>query len=217
MTIRTVQGSQLAIGTAFGATKAISNMTNANPSVFTFEASHGIVVNDIFHLVTSNWSRAQDRVFRASAVATNDVSAEGFNASSTTDYPANDDTATAREVTTWTTITQLFDVAAAGGGFRKREVTQWSDTRVKNLPILAESSALTFKAFADRQAAYFDTLITVGRNRGAVYPYRITGPDGSLEYGAAYIGFTGDQVPEDDVYVWTIELERVSDPTFYAA
>lgn len=216
MTIRKAQGSTLAIGTAFGATKAISNMTNANPSVFTFEASHGIVVNDIFHLVTSNWSRAQDRVFRASAVATNDVSAEGFNASSTTDYPPGDDTATAREITTWTTISQLFDVAAAGGGFRKREITQWSDTRVKNLPLLADSSTLTFKAFADRQASWFDTLVTVGRS-GAVYPYRITGQDGSLEYGAAYIGFTGDQVPEDGVYVWTIELEKVGDPTFYAA
>lgn len=215
MAIYKVQGSSLAIGSAFGTTRNMTAVSNAAEAVATLEASHGIAVNEIFHVVSSGWQRMNDRVFRAKAVATNDVTVEGFNTTSTTDYPAEEGIGSVREISTWTPITQLLaDISSSGGGFRKSEVTQLSDIRVKQITTLAEAVVLQFKVHFDPALPWFATVLAAARS-GNSFPYRITYPSGAKEYGSAIWGFNSQGVPENGVLVATLDLDIQSDSTIY--
>ena len=209
------QGLQLAIASTFGAAKAMSAFGNANPAVATLEASHGVLVADIIE-ITSGWKRATGRVARVSAVATNDVSLEGINTSSTDDYPATEGTGTIREITGWTTVSQLLpDIQVSGGGFRFQDVTEVDDVRAKQIPILAEATTLTFKFHYYPTLAWLSTVEAAAR-AGLSVPYRMSIGAARL-YGNAFFGYNGEPTIEGGVFVGTITLATTADSITYAS
>jgi len=209
-----LQGSQLAIASTFGASKAMSAVTNANPGVATLEAAHGIIVGDVFE-ITSGWSLLNNRVIRAAAVATNDVDLEGVSTTSTSDYPAGEGTGTIREVTAWTNITQLRpDVSVSGGGTRKTEVTEIPDRRAVQLPILIEAVALEFKAHWDPTLTWFPVL-TAASDAAAQTPFRWILPGSRTIYGNAFWSFNEEPTPEGGVLVATISLDLTAKSITY--
>jgi hypothetical protein len=213
MAIIKSQGLQLAIGSTLGTQFTVSAVTNANPAVATFSASHGVAVNDII-LLQSGWKRLNERVVRASAVATNDVTLEGINTSATADYPTGEGVGTGREITAFTTISQLQpDVGVSGGGFRRSDITQIDDIRAKEIPILAEATALTFSYFWDSELPWLGAVDAAAR-AGNVVPFRITIGTTKI-YGAGYWGFNSVPSIQNGVLVSSIELSLVSDVTTY--
>ena len=46
MSVKLPTGTTFAIATAYGASKTMSAVTNANPGVATLEAAHGVVLGD---------------------------------------------------------------------------------------------------------------------------------------------------------------------------
>ena len=93
MSVTKTSGTQFAIGSTYGSASNMTAITNANPAVATLAGGHSVVVNDFIEL-TSGWDLANGRIFRVSAVATNDVTLEGFNATDTSKYPAGTGTGT---------------------------------------------------------------------------------------------------------------------------
>lgn len=114
MAVILTDGSVLSIATAYATSKNMTAITNATEAVATLEASHGIVVGDIFE-VTSGWPGLDGRVVRAKTVATNDVTLEGVDTTDTGLYPAGSGTGTIREVTTWAAVSQVLRLATEGG------------------------------------------------------------------------------------------------------
>lgn len=209
------QGLQLAIASTFGATKNLTAFSNANPGIATLEASHGILVGDVLEL-TSGWKRATGRVARASVVATNDVTIEGINTSSTSDYPATEGVGTIREITGWTTVSQLLpDIQVSGGGFRFQDVTEVDDVRAKQIPILAEATTLTFKFHYYPTLAWLSTVEDAAR-AGLSVPYRMSIGAARL-YGNAFFGYNGEPTIEGGVFVGTITLATTADSITYAS
>jgi hypothetical protein len=216
MAILKAQGLQLAIGTTLATAKTMSAVTNATEGVATLESSHGVVENDII-IITSGWKRLNGRVVRADSVATNDVTLEDVNTSSTTDYPAAEGAGSIQEVTAWTTITQLMpDVSVSGGGFRKTETTEIDDVRVKQVPILAEAVALSFKGHADPSLSWY-TAITAASRAGTAYPYRITLPSGAKYYGSATVGFNPEVQIDQGILVYALDLDLAADSIYYSS
>ena len=115
MSITKTTGTQFAIGSTYGTTITVTAISNFNPAVAMFSASHGVIVGDFVEL-TSGWDLANGRVFRVSAVAVNDVTLEGFNSTDTTKYPVGTGTGTAREITAWTTLSQVTPAFGVAGG-----------------------------------------------------------------------------------------------------
>lgn len=207
------QGLQLAIGSTLGTQFTVSAISNANPGVATLSASHGVTINDII-LLSSGWKRLNERVVRASAVATNDVTLEGINTSATADYPSGEGIGTGREVTAFTTISQLLpDVGVSGGGFRRSDITQIDDLRAKEIPILAEATSLTFSYFWDSSLSWLSAVESASR-AGSVTPFRITIGTTKI-YGAGYWGYNSVPSIQNGVLVSSIELSLVSDVTTY--
>lgn len=209
-------GLQLAIATTFAAQKTMSAITNATAAVGTLEASHGVVVNDIIE-VTSGWSRLDKRVVRVSVVATNDVTLEGIDTTSTTLYPATEGAGTVREISTWTSITQLLpEFTVTGGGFEQDDVTQMTSTRRTNRPGLAEASSMDFTVFWDPALTWLAT-VRAARNAAALTPFRIITASGAKLYGNAYWGFNEEPRSQNNSFVTTLQLAIQVDTVTYTA
>jgi hypothetical protein len=114
MAVSLPNGATIAIASAYGASKNMTAVSNANPGVATLEVSHGIATGDFFE-VTSGWSRLTNKIVKAGTVATNDVPLLGIDTSLTSIYPALGGTGTVREITTWTQISQVLTSQSQGG------------------------------------------------------------------------------------------------------
>jgi len=213
MAVIAAQGLQLSIASAFGSQFTISALTNASEGVATLSASHGVTVGDLIE-ITSGWKRLNQREVRAKTVATNDVTLESVNTTSTTDYPAGEGVGTGREITTWTSISQLTpDISVSGGGFRRADITQIDDIRVKELPILAEAVTLTFSYFWDAALPWRSAVETAARS-GQPYPFRLV-KGATKIYGNAYWGYSSEPSVQNGVLVSSIELSAVADSITY--
>jgi len=215
MSIIASQGLQLAIAGTFGTQFTISALTNASEGVATLSASHGIIVGDVFE-VTSGWKRLNQRVVRAKTVATNDVTLEGISTvdSPVGSYPSGEGVGTGREISAWTTISQLLpDVSVSGGGFRTTDITEIDDIRAKQLPTLAEAVSLTFKYHWDASLSWRATVEAAAR-AGAAYPFRLLKGSTKL-YGNAYWGYNSEPSIENGVLVGSITLSSVADIVTY--
>ncbi|MCU0898162.1 MAG: phage tail protein [Burkholderiales bacterium] len=216
MSIIKAQGLQLAIASTFGTAATMSAITNASEAVATLGTGHGVIVGDIIE-VTSGWKRIDKMVVRAKTVATNDVTLEGINTSSVTDYPAGSGTGTVREVTAWTTVSQLKrDVQSGGGGFQFSDATTLDDVRTQQVPILAQGVQLTFNPFWDPSLAWFD-IVKAAARAGSLYPYRITLSSGAKIYGNAYWGFSDEPTVVDGLLVASITLSASPDSKTYTS
>ena len=114
MAISISTGATVAIASTYGAAVNMTAITNANPAVATLAAAHGVVVGEFVEVTTSGWGRIQGRLFRVSAVSTNDVTLEGLNTTSTAAYPALGGTGTVRRITACqeNVLSQLDDMPA---------------------------------------------------------------------------------------------------------
>lgn len=179
MARKNVNGTIVAIGSAFGATKAISAISNATAAVFTFEASHGIDVGDYFQLDACGWPQLAGRVFRASAVATNDVTVAGLDTSSTTRYPAGAGAGSAREVTTWTPIQQInADGLTVDGGERQYLEGQYIDSDLQFRSPTLKTAVNIAMVVDDDQSLTHWTAVRAAEDSLANYPIRFTYPGG---------------------------------------
>jgi len=114
MSLVVADGTIIGIASTYGAVKAMSAVSNANPAVATLEASHGVIVNDIMEM-SSGWPDLDDKILRASVVSTNDITLEGFSTANTTKFPAGTGTGTVREITAWTNLAQILGITTEGG------------------------------------------------------------------------------------------------------
>jgi hypothetical protein len=204
------------MGSSYGSTKALSAFSNANPGVATLEASHGIIVGDIFE-VTSGWSRANGNVYRASALSTNDVTVEGLNTSSTTLFPAGSGTGTVREVTAWTQITQVLDLTTSGGEQQFATYSPLEDDAEHQIPTVKSPIVIKMKIGDDATLPHYAVLATADADRQQRV-IRILLPSGSPIYFSAYV--TLQKTPtltKNEVMGLEVTLSLINQVTRYAA
>ena len=126
--------------------------TNATETVVTLAAGHGVVVGDFLE-ITSGWDLLTGRIVRAKAVSTNDVTLEGINTSSTTNYPAGTGTGTIRRITAWTTISQVQSFSTAGGDLNFADITTITDKTQKQIPTTRSAQTFNLTIFDDASTA----------------------------------------------------------------
>lgn len=148
MAITLATGTQVAIASTYGAASNVSAASNAAACVITVAAAHGIIVGDFIEF-TSGWDLATGRIFRVSAVATNDVTLEGLNTTSVTNYPAGSGTGSVRRITAWTQITQIQGIATSGGDQEFTDTTTIADRIRKQMPTTRSAQEITLTVFHD--------------------------------------------------------------------
>jgi hypothetical protein len=214
MSVALPNGATIAIAASYGTTKQMTALTNATEGVATLEASHGIIVGDVFEL-TSGWSRLTDRIVRAKTVSTDDVTLEGVNTSDTTLYPAGTGTGSIREVLTWQQIQQVLDANTAGGEQQFTNYSFLEDAFERQIPTNRSPQSITLQIADDTTLPHYNVLATADddRKKRAI---RIVLPGGSVLYYNAYVSMNRTpSLTKNQVMALTVNLSLLSQPTRY--
>lgn len=215
MAITLAVGTQVAIASTYGAAKTMSAISNATSAVATLEASHGVVQGDFLE-ITSGWDRLNGRICRVSAVNTNDVTLESIDTSSTSLYPVGTGTGTVREITAWTTISQITsNISVSGGDQNFADVTTLTDTTQKQIPTVRSPVQVTLPVYDDPSLGWYSTVRTASETATAT-AVRMVFPNASRLVANAY--WSLQQVPtiEDSTLRARIDLSFTSAPTRYS-
>lgn len=185
MAITLAVGTQVAIASAYGASKAMSAITNAAEAVATLEASHGVVVNDII-AVESGWQLLNSRIVRASAVATNNITFDDIDTSNTQRYPVGSGTGSIREISTWQNIGQLTrDLQITGGEQQFADITTLDDAIDQEIPTRRSPIRVGLPLYFDPTLAFVNTVRTVSQT-ATLTAARFIFPNGTVIYANAY-------------------------------
>lgn len=215
MAITLAVGTAVSIASTYGTTSAMSAITNAANAVATLAAAHGVIVGD-FVEVTSGWSLLDGRIFRVSAVSTNDVTLEGAVTTSTTNYPAGTGTGSVRRITAWTQITQLAaGIQTSGGDQQFADVTTLQDRTQRQVPTRRSPISVTLPGFFDQSLGWVATVRTASDSAVAT-GMRMVYPNGSRTVANAY--WTLNDVPtiQDETLRSSISLAFSAQPITYA-
>lgn len=148
MAITLATGTNLAVATTYGAAVNMTAITNATEAVATLAAGHGVVVGDFLE-VTSGWDLLTGRIVRAKTVATNDITFEGINTTSTANYPAGSGVGTIRRITAWTALGQIQGIEPSGGDLSFADITTVVDRTQKQVPTIRSAQVITLTQFDD--------------------------------------------------------------------
>jgi hypothetical protein len=184
MSVELSQGSQIAIAATYAGSKTFSTISNAAEAVALFEAAHGIIVGDILE-VTSGWELLNGAIVRVKTVATNDITFEGFDTTSTTRFPAGEGAGTAREISTWATITQVQQLTADNPGVEFVDITNLGNRVRKQIPGLENAPTLNFTIQYDSSLSWWATVLAAS-DANAQAAIRIITPGGRKVYSNAY-------------------------------
>lgn len=209
-------GIILSLGTALGAEKTISAVTNANPAVAS-SASHGLAAGDIFTL-KSGWARANERVFRVgSSPATGSFSIDGLDASNTSLFPAGSGVGSAVPVTTFTQITQVLDLTTSGGDMQFTQYSFLENDFESQLPTQAAAQSLTLSIADDPSLAGYIALKNAGETRAARV-LRAVFPNGSVLLYYGYVSFNETpSMTKNEVMACQATFSLLSKPVRYAS
>lgn len=214
MSVTLAVGTQVAIASAYAASKTMSAASNATSMVATLEASHGVAVNDYVE-VTSGWARINNRILKATAVATNDVTFGGIDTSSTSRYPAGSGTGSVREISTWTAITQLKRTLQVSGGEQQfADATTLEDVIEKNIPTRRSPINVQLPIFFDNSLSWVAIVRAVSESATAT-AVRFTFPNGTVLVANAYWSYQEVPTIEDETLAGRIDLSFVALPAVY--
>lgn len=147
MSVSLPNGSTVAIATGYNAADVMSILSNGDPAQAT-ATGHGITDGKYVE-VTSGWSKLTDRIMRVDNPATNTLELEGFDSSSTTDYPAGGGIGSLREITGFTQLTQIVNSTSEGGEQQFLTYQFLESDSQKRIPTTKTPAGITFTVADD--------------------------------------------------------------------
>lgn len=216
MSVSLPNGSLIAIASGYGASKTMSALSNASEAVATLEASHGVVENDILE-ITSGWSRLNSKIVRADSVATNDVTLEDINTSSTTIYPSGTGTGSVREISGWTQLSQILSSESSGGEQQFLDYQFLEGDAKVRIPTFKNPSGFQLTVADDPTLSGYQLVSTANDDR-LQRAVRVTLPSGALIYFSAYISL--NRIPSltvNEVMAVQVTFSLLNEPVRYTS
>lgn len=201
-------GSTVHIGSSVGSALTVTDATNAEPCVMTSTA-HGLANGD-YVVVTSNWSRITDRVYRVANTTANTFELEGSDTSDTDKFPVGSGTGSVKEVTAWTQLTQVVNIAAQRAEQQYATVQPLEGDREIAIPTIKTGGGLDIQVGDDPSLAGFQAAMDANED-GVARPIRITGKNQSKSLFFSYVA--ADETPEmnqNAVMVCSISLRHLN-------
>lgn len=215
MAITRSTGTQVAIASTYGTSSSVTAITNAANAVATVAAGHGVVVGDFVEL-TSGWDLANGRIFRVSVVATNDITLEGLNSTSTTSYPAGTGTGSLRRITAWTSITQITSqIQVSGGDQNFADITTLSDLTRKQIPTNRNPIVVGLPLYDDPALAFY-SVAAAAADAATPTALRMVFPNATRLVANGYWSLQRVPTIEDSTLRGRIDISFSADPTRYA-
>lgn len=188
MSVSVAVGASVHFASALSTGVAISSISNASTAVATVTTGHAVVPGDYVVITDNGWSLLAGRAVRVVATATNTITLEGIDTSSTSIYPAGQGTGTFKEVSTWTQLTQIAGVDSAGGDQNFADSSTLEDTDDKQIPTSRAPISYTFTIHDDPSLGWYSLMRSVA-DAGTGMPMRLTKPNGGKYLVNGYWSF----------------------------
>lgn len=215
MAVKIPNGAVLSVASAYDSPITVTAISNADPGVATATA-HGLADGKIV-VVSSGWSRLNDKVARVDSAATNTFALEGIDTSSTSNYPASGGAGTAKEVTTWVQITQILDSQFSGGEQQFIQYAFLEDDFERQIPTQKSAQSLTLTLGDDQTLSWYDVLLAADDDRVA-RALRLVLPSGAVIYYNAYVTLNeSPSLTRNEIMALQATFSFVSKPTRYAS
>lgn len=215
MSYKLPNGAIIEIASGYVAADTVSAASNANPSVLTTSAAHGIVDGKYFEWV-SGWARVNNRIFRATSASGSTLSAEGLDTTSTSVYPAGSGIGTIREISGWTQLQQILGSNSTGGEQQFTEFQPLEGNAKIRIPTSKSAAGVTFSVGDDPTLAGY-LLCAAADDDRQQRAVRITLPDQSKLLYNAYISLNRTpSLTVDEVMAVEVTLSLLNTPTRYA-
>jgi hypothetical protein len=215
MAITLAVGTVAAIASTYGASAAMSAITNAAEAVATLAGGHGVVVGDYLE-VTSGWDRLNARIVRAKTVVTNDVTFETINTTSTTNYPAGTGTGSIRRITAWTNLSQLTaQISVSGGDINFSDITTLVDAIQKQIPTTRNPVSVSMPFFDDPSLGWYAT-VSAANDAATATGFRLSFPNSSKLVANAYWSLQTVPTIEDNTLRAKVDVAFASAPVRYS-
>ncbi|WP_122569947.1 MULTISPECIES: phage tail protein [Pseudomonas] len=215
MAFKLPNGAVLEIGAVFSAAALASAISNANPAVVT-AAGHAFDDGDVV-VVTSGWTRLNDRVARVTASAADSFSLGGVNTSNPEVYTAGAGVGSVRGVSGWAQISQITSVATSGGDQQFTTFGFLEDDDDRQLPTTKSPTSMTVTVADDPLLAYVPVVEAADEDKQSRV-VRLKLPGGSVIYYNAYVSITSTPaLDRNNVMTRVITLSLAARPTRYSA
>lgn len=209
-------GTSFAIASTIGSAITMTAITNATEAVATLSAAHGVVVNDILE-ITSGWEQLSGRIARVKVVATNDVTLELINTSSTANFPAAQGAGSVRKISAWATMTQVREVAKSGGDQQYVDATALSDKIESQMPTVKAARNLVFTVMDDPALSWRATVQSAQDGLVNVPARRLNAKGQPTYYNGLWSIDQDASVARNEIDTHTVALAVAVEPTRYAA
>lgn len=208
-------GSILEIAATFSALKPVSAITNSNPAVAS-AAAHGMADGDVV-VVTSGWTRLNDKIARVSESDVGTFELEGINTTNTVVYTAGAGVGSVRAVSGWAQISQITGNTSSGGEQQFTTFGFLEESDDRQLPTTKSPISMSITVADDPDLPYVAVVEAADDDR-APRALRLTLPNGSVIYYNAYVSITSTPtLDRNSIMTRTITLSLASRPTRYAA
>lgn len=215
MAITLSTGTVVAIASTYGASVNMTAISNASQAVATLAAGHSVVVGDFLE-VTSGWDLLNGRIVRVVTVATNDVTFENINTTSTSLYAAGAGTGSIRRITAWTNITQIQNIAPGGGEQQFVDVTTIVDRTQKQIPTTRSAQTIQLQVLDDPALSYY-SIVTTAASGAVPTALRMIFPNNSRLVANGYWSLqTTPNVAANAPLTANIDISFSAEPVRYA-
>lgn len=187
MAFRLPNGATMEIAATFSALALVTAISNANPAVAT-STSHTFEDGDIV-VVTSGWSRLNERAVRVANALTNTFALEGVNTLNAQVYTTGGGAGSARSVDSWVQIPQITEVASTGGEQQFLTVGFLEDDEDKQIPTNKNPISMTLTVADDPTLPYVPVVEAADEDKEARV-LRLNLPDGSSILYNAFVSIT---------------------------
>lgn len=174
MSVSLPNGITLAVATAYATAVTVTAASNASECVVT--ATNSYSAGD-YVAFSSGWSRANNRVFRVKSPTGTNFILEGFDTSSTTQFPAGSGIGTVTKINTWTQITQIMGCTSSGGDPQYQTYSFLEMDYDAQIPTTTSAQSLALEIADDPTLAGYQALKTVALSRSTT-ALRATLPQG---------------------------------------
>lgn len=211
--------TSVSIAKTYGASVAMSAISNDTEAVATLASGHGVTAGDFLE-ITSGWGRLNERVARVKSVSGSGpylVTLESINTSDTSKFPTGTGTGSVREITAWTNLSQIKDVSSSGGDLQFADVTDLEDVVEKKIPTIRSAVALSLTVYDDPSLAWYAVALAAAESATPA-GMRATFPNGSILLANAYWSVqTTPNVAKNEAMTAKVDVSYVAAPTRYSA
>lgn len=188
-------------------------LSNAAEAVATVTGA-SLAVGDIV-LLTSGWSKLDNKVVRVKAAAATAITLEGIDTTDVLLFPAGGGVGTIKKVLTWVQIPQITDLAFSGGEQNYLDVVFLEDDQGKQIPTDKTATSMTL-TIADDPVKPFNGVLLKADARKQVEAARLVLPgNDQLLYGTFTSFSKQPAVSRSNLLTRTVSLALQSEPTRY--